>query len=203
MLKVTTTSREGIARIVMSALVSVQRLTAQTPRPNLRQRMTALRLLIWEIECPVWVDSGSSNFALERPLPLINLTVAWKHPAPPHQLILYPPLTGWHLLWLIRMTMPLDVSAGLVAGHLQPRVGFGPSFSHSRLDASGPMADLALRDDPISKWAHRLREKSGWQKAVVALANKNARILWAVFARGKPFDANHVSVRPASAGVAM
>ena len=53
------------------------------------------------------------------------------------------------------------------------------------------------RDDAISKWAHQLREKSGWQKAVVALANKNARILWAMFARGKPFDALHVSVKPA------
>lgn len=52
------------------------------------------------------------------------------------------------------------------------------------------------RDDAISKWAHQLREKSGWQKAVVALANKNARILWAMFARGKPFDAAHVSVKP-------
>jgi transposase len=52
------------------------------------------------------------------------------------------------------------------------------------------------RDDPISKWAHQLREKSGWQKAVVALANKNARILWAVFVRGNPFDARHVSVKP-------
>ena len=52
------------------------------------------------------------------------------------------------------------------------------------------------RDDPISKWAHQLKEKSGWQKAVVALANKNARILWAVFVRGKAFDAHHVSVRP-------
>jgi transposase len=51
-------------------------------------------------------------------------------------------------------------------------------------------------DDPISKWAHQLKEKSGWQKAVVALANKNARILWAVFVRGKPFDANHVSIKP-------
>jgi len=54
------------------------------------------------------------------------------------------------------------------------------------------------RDDPISRWAHALREKSGWQKAVVALANKNARILWAVFVRGKPFDARHVSVKPGS-----
>jgi transposase len=52
------------------------------------------------------------------------------------------------------------------------------------------------RDDPISKWAHQLREKSGWQKAVVALANKNARIVWAMFARGKPFDPLHVSVKP-------
>jgi transposase len=52
------------------------------------------------------------------------------------------------------------------------------------------------RDDPISRWAHALREKSGWQKAVVALANKNARILWAVFVRGAPFDARHVSTKP-------
>lgn len=55
------------------------------------------------------------------------------------------------------------------------------------------------RDDPISKWAFQLKERSGWQKAVVALANKNARILWAVFVRGKAFDAHHVSVRPIGA----
>ena len=54
------------------------------------------------------------------------------------------------------------------------------------------------RDDPISRWAHQLREKSGWQKAVVALANKNARILWAVMTKGKAFDARHVSVKPGS-----
>lgn len=52
------------------------------------------------------------------------------------------------------------------------------------------------RDDPISRWAYQLREKSGWQKTVVALANKNARILWAVFVRGKVFDARHVSIKP-------
>lgn len=55
------------------------------------------------------------------------------------------------------------------------------------------------RDDPISRWAHALRERSGWQKAVVALANKNARILWAVFVRGRAFDARHVSIGPANA----
>ena len=58
------------------------------------------------------------------------------------------------------------------------------------------------RDDPISRWVHQLREKSGWQKAAVALANKNARILWAVFVRGKAFDTRHVSVKPAAPVVA-
>ena len=59
------------------------------------------------------------------------------------------------------------------------------------------------RDDPISKWVHQLREKSGWQKAAVALANKNARILWAMFVRGKPFDARHVSVKPGQLAAVM
>jgi transposase len=53
------------------------------------------------------------------------------------------------------------------------------------------------RDDRISRWVLALRERSGWQKAVVALANKNARILWAVMTRGEQFDADHVSLKPA------
>jgi transposase len=55
------------------------------------------------------------------------------------------------------------------------------------------------RQDKLSQWAVALRERSGWQKAVVALANKNARILWAVMTRGEAFDANHLSVKPAGA----
>ena len=52
------------------------------------------------------------------------------------------------------------------------------------------------RDDSVSKWVHHLREKSDWQKAAVALANKNARILWAVMTREKRYDAHHVSNIP-------
>jgi len=52
------------------------------------------------------------------------------------------------------------------------------------------------RSDPISKWVLALKERSGWQKAVVALANKNARILWAVMTRGEAFDRQHVSKKP-------
>jgi len=39
----------------------------------------------------------------------------------------------------------------------------------------------------------------GWQKAVVALANKNARILWAVMTREQRFDRHHISIKPAGA----
>ena len=58
------------------------------------------------------------------------------------------------------------------------------------------------RGDPISKWAAALRDRSGWQKAVVALANKNARILWAVMTKGEAFDARHVSVKPGATAAA-
>jgi transposase len=55
------------------------------------------------------------------------------------------------------------------------------------------------RKDRISSWAAALRDRAGWQRAVVALANKNARILWAVMTRGEAFDANHLSVKPGAA----
>ena len=51
-------------------------------------------------------------------------------------------------------------------------------------------------DNPIFLWVQRLRERTGWQKAVVALANKNARILWAVMTREKRYDAHHISTIP-------
>jgi transposase len=42
----------------------------------------------------------------------------------------------------------------------------------------------------------QLTARVGWQKAAVALANKNARILWAVMTRGEAFNPRHVSVKP-------
>lgn len=52
------------------------------------------------------------------------------------------------------------------------------------------------RQDKLSQWAVALRDRAGWQKAVVALANKNARILWAVMTKAEAFDANHLSLKP-------
>jgi transposase len=59
------------------------------------------------------------------------------------------------------------------------------------------------RTDRISQWLVQLTARVGWQKAVVAMANKNARILWAVLAKGRRFDANHVSVKPERSATAM
>ena len=53
--------------------------------------------------------------------------------------------------------------------------------------------------DPISQWAISLRQRAGWQKAVVALANKNARILWALMAHQRSYEATHISTRPSEA----
>jgi transposase len=55
-----------------------------------------------------------------------------------------------------------------------------------------------LRDDRISRWLTDLRERAGWQKACVALVNKNLRIIWAILNRGECFDPNHVPQMPSA-----
>lgn len=52
------------------------------------------------------------------------------------------------------------------------------------------------RRDRISQWLVQLTARVGWQKAVVAMANNNARILWAVLAKARRFDPNHISLSP-------
>jgi transposase len=52
------------------------------------------------------------------------------------------------------------------------------------------------REERVWLWARQLSERAGWQKAAVALAAKNARILWAMYTRGQPFVPNHLSVKP-------
>ncbi len=66
--------------------------------------------------------------------------------------------------------------------------------------ARSAVAAAAKKSDPISRWIVQLQARVGWQKTLVAVANKNARILWAVLARGKPYDPQHVPARPAAAG---
>ncbi len=62
--------------------------------------------------------------------------------------------------------------------------------------AKSAVMSAAKRQDAVSLWLQQLVTRIGWQKACVAMANKNARILWAVMTRGERFDAAHVSVMP-------
>ena len=45
----------------------------------------------------------------------------------------------------------------------------------------------AKRDDSKSRWAERLKQNKSWNKAAVALANKQARLIWAVLTKGEAF----------------
>lgn len=48
----------------------------------------------------------------------------------------------------------------------------------------------ALRKtDPGSIWVTELRERRGHNRATVAVANKNARVIWAVLRSGQPYRA--------------
>lgn len=62
--------------------------------------------------------------------------------------------------------------------------------------AKSAVMTAGKRDDRISRWLLQLKERVGWQKAVVALANKNARILWAVITREVAFDPDHIPPTP-------
>lgn len=64
--------------------------------------------------------------------------------------------------------------------------------------AKSAVMSAGKRSDRISQWLVQLKERVGWQKAVVALANKNARILWAVLTRDAMFNPDHVPQPPAA-----
>jgi len=64
--------------------------------------------------------------------------------------------------------------------------------------AKSAVMSAGKRSDRISQWLVQLKERVGWQKAVVALANKNARILWAVLTRDAEFNPDHVPQPPAA-----
>jgi transposase len=70
------------------------------------------------------------------------------------------------------------------------------------LGAKSAVTSAAKRSDRISQWLVQLTGRVGWQKAIVPLANKNARILWAVLCKGKAYDPNYGSIKPGVAPAA-
>ena len=55
------------------------------------------------------------------------------------------------------------------------------------LGARALLAAAKNRTDSVSRWAVALEQRRGYWKAVVAIAAKNARLAWAVLAKGESF----------------
>jgi transposase len=55
------------------------------------------------------------------------------------------------------------------------------------------------RDDRLSRWIVQLQARIGDYKTLVAVANKHARILWAVLAKGEQFDPSYAPARAGGA----
>jgi transposase len=56
------------------------------------------------------------------------------------------------------------------------------------LGARSVLAVAARKTDPISLWAQTLQTRAGYGKALVAIAAKNARMAWAMLARGEAYQ---------------
>ncbi len=96
----------------------------------------------------------------------------------------------------------------LVATAVVAAVGHASEFKSGRehrylrtILIHGARAALRRADhkrDQRSRWAMRIKLARGYNKAAVALANKNARIIWALLTRGENYRPAAISV--ASAG---
>jgi len=62
--------------------------------------------------------------------------------------------------------------------------------------ARSTITSAARRNDRLSRWIVQLQARVGYQKTLVAVANKHARILWAILAKGEKFDPCHAPARP-------
>lgn len=60
----------------------------------------------------------------------------------------------------------------------------------------GARSVLRVSKEPDA-WTERLQSRRPLNVAVVAQANKTARTIWAILARGVSYERDHVSVRPA------
>ena len=54
------------------------------------------------------------------------------------------------------------------------------------LGARAVLQAASRREDRLSRWALSVRERRGYHRACVAIAAKNARIVWALLAKDEP-----------------
>ena len=59
--------------------------------------------------------------------------------------------------------------------------------------ARSALITLSRRSDPLARWAAALVARRGFKCACVALAAKNARVIWALLAKGEPLRSEHLA----------
>ena len=64
--------------------------------------------------------------------------------------------------------------------------------------ARSSMRYLDRRRDPRGVWANRLKAKRGSYIAAVAIANKNARVMWALLTRGESYSETPARRQPSA-----
>ncbi|HKR43786.1 MAG TPA: IS110 family transposase [Paraburkholderia sp.] len=57
--------------------------------------------------------------------------------------------------------------------------------------ARSALTSAHRRTDRLSRWIVQLRARAGWYRTLVAVANKHARIVWAILAKGEHFDPSY------------
>jgi transposase len=57
--------------------------------------------------------------------------------------------------------------------------------------ARAVISHVEKKTDPRSQWIKSLKGRCGFNRAAVALANKNARIIWALLAKETKFSSKH------------
>jgi transposase len=57
------------------------------------------------------------------------------------------------------------------------------------MGARSVLQRAARQSDPLSKWALTIKQRRGYHRACVAIASKNARVVWAMLAHRDTTDA--------------
>jgi len=88
--------------------------------------------------------------------------------------------------WLGRVPRQFSTGGKPVLGRINRQ---GDVYLRTLLIHGARSALLALtrRDDKLSRWTGALIERRGFKKACVAPAAKNARVIWALLAKGEAF----------------
>ena len=55
------------------------------------------------------------------------------------------------------------------------------------LGARAVLQSAAHKTDRLSRWAMALRARRGYHRAIIAVAAKNARIIWVLLAKNREF----------------